>query len=66
MVKSVTTSVKIRVSIETREALNALKRGGESQDAVIRRLIRSHVKPILDELAEWMRPIIDPILEEEG
>lgn len=58
--------VKIRVSIETREALNALKRGGESQDAVIRRLIRYHVEPILSELAEWMRTIIDPILAEEG
>jgi len=56
-------TVKIRVSIETRTALNALKRGGESQDAVIRRLISDHVTPILDELAAWMRPIIDPILE---
>lgn len=58
--------VKIRVSRETREAINALKRGGESQDAVIRRLISSYVKPILEELAEWMRPIIDPILEAEA
>ena len=63
MVKSVTKSVKIRVSIETREAINALKRGGESQDAVIRRLISDHVTPILDELAEWMREVIDPIME---
>ena len=59
------THTKIRVSIETREALNALKRGGESQDAVIRRLIRDSMKPILGELAEWMRQAIDPILEEE-
>ena len=61
--KSVTKTVKIRVSIETREALNALKRGGESQDAVIRRLISDHVTPILEELGEWMRQVIDPILE---
>jgi len=52
--------------METRRALNALKRGGESHNAVIRRLIRSHVEPILDELAEWMRTAIDPILEDEG
>jgi len=60
---SMKTPVKIRVDLSTREALNALKRGGESQDAVIRRLIRDQMKPILDELAEWMRPIIDPIME---
>lgn len=54
----------VKVSTETRAALNALKRGGESHDAVIRRLIRSHVEPILEELAEWMRPLIDPILED--
>ena len=63
MVTRVTKTKRIRVSIETHQAINALKRGGESQDAVIRRLIRENMKPILDELAEWMREVIDPIME---
>jgi len=54
----------IKVSVETHQALTALKRGGESYDAVIRRLIVSHVKPIFDTLAEWMRLSIAPILKE--
>lgn len=55
----------IKVSVETHKALTALKRGGESHDAVIRRLVVSHVKPIFDTLAEWMRLSIDPLLEME-
>lgn len=39
--KSVTTSKKIRVSIETREALKELGRKGESYDSVIRGLIEN-------------------------
>ena len=33
----------IKINSETRAALNALKRGGETQDAVIRRLIMKNV-----------------------
>ncbi|HUW44753.1 MAG TPA: hypothetical protein VMW50_03065 [Dehalococcoidia bacterium] len=60
------TTKYIKVSEETHRALNALKRGGESNDAVIRRLIVSHVKPILGALTEWMRLSIDPLLAAEG
>lgn len=56
----------IKISPETRDALNVLKRGVETQDAVIRRLIRYHVEPIVGELAEWMRLALDPILEAES
>jgi len=55
----------IKINSETRAALNALKRGGETQDAVIRRLICAYVKPIFDELAKWMQPLVAPILEGE-
>jgi len=58
--------VKIPVSREVREALKALKRGGESYDDVARRLIGAHVKPIFEDLAEWLKPILEPILEAEG
>ena len=61
--KSVTTSKKIRVSIETRTALKALGRMGETYDAVIRRLIKNgHAAGILPGAA----PILDLFdLEEE-
>ena len=35
-----TDTVKFRVSSETRERLKALKRGGESYDTLLRKLIR--------------------------
>jgi len=62
VVVSMSLEATIKISQETRAALNALKRGGETQDAVIRRLICFHVKPIFDELEEWMKPLIAPIL----
>ena len=40
MVMSMKTPVKIRIDSKTRDAVNDLKRGGESQDDVIRRLIK--------------------------
>ena len=61
--KSVTASKKIRVSIETREALKEIGRKGESFDAVIRRLIKYWV---LEESYEGAAGILDLFdMEEE-
>ena len=65
MVLSLSENTTVIVSKETRDALKALKRGGESYDAVIRRLIVSYVKPIFGALAGWMQLRIVPLLEAE-
>jgi len=50
-------SATIKISPETRDALNDLKRGGETQDAVIRRLIGSW--EISQDIKEAMKEVID-------
>jgi len=50
-------SATIRISPEARDALNALKRGGETQDAVIRRLIGSW--EITQDTKEAMKEVLD-------
>lgn len=55
----------IKISSETRAVLNALKRGGETQDDVIRRLIYYHAKPAFDKITEILqRP--DPSIDTLG
>jgi len=62
-VKSVTATKRIRVSIETRQALQDIGKKGESFDAVIRRLIKYWV---LEESYEGAASILDLFdMEEE-
>jgi len=63
LVKSVTTSVKIRVSIDTRASLKALGRKGESYDAVIRRLMKIGKVAKLELGAPLLQDLLD--MEEE-
>lgn len=55
--------VKIWVDLSTRQALNTLKRGGESQDAVIRRLIVFWIKHEREHDPEVLKELLD--IEEE-
>lgn len=63
MVKSVTTSKRIRVSIDTHKSLKALGRKGESFDAVIRRLIKIGKVAELEIGAPLLQDLLD--IEEE-
>ena len=59
------TIIRLPISAETREALKALKRGGESYDAVIRRLMLLDVatKALLPD--EWFTKISQFMKEAE-
>lgn len=59
-------TVNIRVSPETRDALTAIGRKGETYDAILRRLIAHHAKTRPLELGEMERDLDDIEKESEG
>ena len=58
--------VKIRVEFQTREALKAMGRKGETYDAVIRRLIEHYAKDFVSALGESLLEITDIEKEADG
>ncbi len=62
--KPVETPVKIRIGSNTRDDLRALKKGGDTWDDVVRRLIKTEVVAKL-ELGELLPTLLLDI-EEEG